>query len=75
MRKSLIAQFVLVSLALVCTLMLNTMLLSIAVEQQDINYSHVVFSTVFFFCGLMCQRLLYQLKDERDAELSWKDSS
>lgn len=68
MRKSLLIQFVLVSCALICAFVLNILLLSIAVEQKDVNYTHVVFSAVFFLSGLLAQRILYQLRDEKLAE-------
>ena len=68
MRKGLLIQFVLVFAALVCSFMLNIMLLSLAVENKDINYSHVVFSALFFFAGLICLNMLHGLRDQREAE-------
>ena len=68
MRKGLLIQFVLVFAALVCAFVLNIMLLSLAVENKDINYSHVVFSALFFFVGLICLNMLHGLKAQHDAE-------
>lgn len=68
MRKGLLIQFVLVSFALICTFVLNAMVLSLAVENHDINYSHVVFSTAFFLSGLICVRMLHELRDQWLAE-------
>lgn len=48
-------------MTLVCSVVLNVMLLSLAVENHDMNYTYVVFSGVFFFVGLLCQRVIYQL--------------
>ena len=68
MRKGLLIQFVLISLALVCSVVLNTMLLLLAVDNHDINYSHVVFSSAFFFSGLICLNVLHGLNEQRIAE-------
>lgn len=73
MRKGLLIQFVLVFAALVCAFVLNIMLLSLAVEDGNMNYVHVVWSTAFFLSALILQRVLYELIQQHHAEQEDED--
>jgi hypothetical protein len=68
MRKGLLIQFVLMSAALVCSFVLNIMLLSLAVERGDMSYTHVMFSGCFSISSLICLNVLHILKEEKMAE-------
>ena len=68
MRKGLLAQVILMTVALAASFTLNLMVLSFAVENHEMTYVHVAFSGLYFFVGLICMRILYELRDQKIAE-------
>ena len=67
-RKILLVQFWAMFILMTVSVIINIAMLVICVDNHEITYTHVIMSTLFFFVGMLCQRIAYDTCQQIHAE-------